>query len=429
MNPILYGKFQPPLSETNPVKKKFVTPFQALASRSTLIKPRNQENIEQTLHKNDFEISNSNNLLKNSLAKTPIEKVVMGDCKETSLVKHHLHDTTKDNDFSEKSSPELYPKLSKNSEILQKMLQNSSKKPESPSKNLKIPETSENLENPSKNCSKISEKTPKSPLKNIENLDQALVQNPYKPFIVESPKSPQIVQNPEKLLKNPSNQKSEKKFINPFTNTITSITTEIKQDELYYEVIFTNKQRKKSISDDGILILSIKKFILLDSKGKQISESPNMLKVRSFRDGERLTIGLREIEIIKKIKRDDYISGRCFIQETIVEQIKPVQIEEVKQFSIPSEALVIDEESKVYIEPFLATKLRPHQREGVQFMYECVAGKRVANYFGCILADSMGLGKTLQAITLLYTLLRKDAPYNSFAKKGIIVAPATLVDN
>ena len=41
----------------------------------------------------------------------------------------------------------------------------------------------------------------------------------------------------------------------------------------------------------------------------------------------------------------------------------------------------------------LAKWLRPHQREGVQFMYECVMGLREFKGAGCILADDMGLGK------------------------------------
>ena len=34
---------------------------------------------------------------------------------------------------------------------------------------------------------------------------------------------------------------------------------------------------------------------------------------------------------------------------------------------------------------------RPHQREGVQFMFECVTGMRDFDGRGCILADDMGL--------------------------------------
>ena len=51
--------------------------------------------------------------------------------------------------------------------------------------------------------------------------------------------------------------------------------------------------------------------------------------------------------------------------------------------------------------------LRPHQREGVKFMYDCVTGARVEGHHGCIMADEMGLGKTLQCIALLWTLLRQ----------------------
>lgn len=50
----------------------------------------------------------------------------------------------------------------------------------------------------------------------------------------------------------------------------------------------------------------------------------------------------------------------------------------------------------------LSRVLRPHQRQGVVFLYECVMGLRSLNHYGAILADEMGLGKTLQAITLVW---------------------------
>ncbi len=60
----------------------------------------------------------------------------------------------------------------------------------------------------------------------------------------------------------------------------------------------------------------------------------------------------------------------------------------------------------VVVDRMLTRWLRPHQREGVKFMFECVMGLRDFEGTGCILADDMGLGKTLQGITLLWTLLR-----------------------
>lgn len=49
------------------------------------------------------------------------------------------------------------------------------------------------------------------------------------------------------------------------------------------------------------------------------------------------------------------------------------------------------------VDPQLTRWLRPHQREGVQFMFDCVLGLRQKGGFGCILADDMGLGAPSRA--------------------------------
>ncbi|XP_055594496.1 DNA repair and recombination protein RAD54-like [Uranotaenia lowii] len=82
----------------------------------------------------------------------------------------------------------------------------------------------------------------------------------------------------------------------------------------------------------------------------------------------------------------------------------------------------------VVVDPLLGNILRPHQREGVKFMYECVTGKR-GDFQGCIMADEMGLGKTLQCITLLWTLLRQSPDCKPTIGKAVIVCPSSLVKN
>ncbi|KDQ21829.1 hypothetical protein BOTBODRAFT_169022 [Botryobasidium botryosum FD-172 SS1] len=85
----------------------------------------------------------------------------------------------------------------------------------------------------------------------------------------------------------------------------------------------------------------------------------------------------------------------------------------------------------VVIDPFIGRRLRPHQIEGVRFMYESVMGMRQHEGNGCILADEMGLGKTLQTITLLWTLLKQN-PYggaNPVVSKALIVCPVSLINN
>lgn len=97
----------------------------------------------------------------------------------------------------------------------------------------------------------------------------------------------------------------------------------------------------------------------------------------------------------------------------------------------PSGKILVD----VVVDPHIALKLREHQRDGVNFLYECVMGLREFNGQGALLADEMGLGKTLQTIALLYTLIKQN-PFASphgvtpgIVKKALIVCPVTLVNN
>jgi len=83
----------------------------------------------------------------------------------------------------------------------------------------------------------------------------------------------------------------------------------------------------------------------------------------------------------------------------------------------------------VVVDPLLCKVLRPHQREGVKFMYDCVTGSRIENYNGCIMADEMGLGKTLQCITLMWTLLKQGPDCKPSIDKAIVVCPSSLVKN
>uniref|UniRef100_A0A8C7E687 DNA helicase n=1 Tax=Naja naja TaxID=35670 RepID=A0A8C7E687_NAJNA len=79
--------------------------------------------------------------------------------------------------------------------------------------------------------------------------------------------------------------------------------------------------------------------------------------------------------------------------------------------------LVLDEDEETK-EPLLqvhrniVTKLKPHQVDGVQFMWDCCCEslkktKKSAGS-GCILAHCMGLGKTLQVVSFLHTILLSD---------------------
>lgn len=85
---------------------------------------------------------------------------------------------------------------------------------------------------------------------------------------------------------------------------------------------------------------------------------------------------------------------------------------------------------QIEVIPELCCKLRPHQREGVQFLFECTMGLRGFDGQGCILADDMGLGKTFMSITLLWTLMNQGYFSNESAiRKAIVACPTSLVGN
>jgi DNA repair and recombination RAD54-like protein len=86
-----------------------------------------------------------------------------------------------------------------------------------------------------------------------------------------------------------------------------------------------------------------------------------------------------------------------------------------------------DDTNKVEVVSSLACKLRPHQREGVQFLFECTMGLRGFEGNGCLLADDMGLGKTLMSITVMWTLLQQGFVKGvSAVRKVLVVCPTSL---
>ena len=93
---------------------------------------------------------------------------------------------------------------------------------------------------------------------------------------------------------------------------------------------------------------------------------------------------------------------------------------------------VVDENPRVpvVIDPRLSKVLRPHQVEGVKFLYRCVTGLIDEKANGCIMADEMGLGKTLQCITLMWTLLKQSPEGGKTTiQKCVIACPSSLVRN
>ncbi|XP_076326487.1 ATRX chromatin remodeler XNP isoform X1 [Tachypleus tridentatus] len=86
----------------------------------------------------------------------------------------------------------------------------------------------------------------------------------------------------------------------------------------------------------------------------------------------------------------------------------------------------------VEVNPLLISKLKHHQVEGVKFMWECTVESleqlKSGKGSGCILAHCMGLGKTLQVITFIHTLLTNEYT-KEFFSSVLVVCPYNTVLN
>ena len=93
-----------------------------------------------------------------------------------------------------------------------------------------------------------------------------------------------------------------------------------------------------------------------------------------------------------------------------------------------------DEEGFIFVNDKIARRIKTHQVEGVRFLWDQVMAGQ-----GCLLAHTMGLGKTMQVITLLVAIaeaalspnesISNQIPSNIRDSKTLVLCPPTLIDN
>ncbi|XP_054711250.1 DNA repair and recombination protein RAD54B-like [Uloborus diversus] len=218
---------------------------------------------------------------------------------------------------------------------------------------------------------------------------------------------------------------------------------------------------------DGILTVSNRTASLRDLDGKIIEKGIGykIKEVEALEEGSKFFIGGKECEIQSKISQTEdtapvcncvresvsvkNISSKINLKRKVFKNFEPPPMSSLinnttesetsnQKLFLPSPSSehqhMYNKEklhvSEVKVDDFLANQLRPHQKEGVIFMYKCILGLQHDFGHGVILADEMGLGKTLQCITLIWTLF-KQGPYGNkpLLKNVIIITPSSLVKN
>lgn len=98
-----------------------------------------------------------------------------------------------------------------------------------------------------------------------------------------------------------------------------------------------------------------------------------------------------------------------------------------------------ENEQAIYINDYIANRIQPHQVDGVRFLWGSIVAstKKTEDLQGCLLAHTMGLGKTMQAITFLVTIAeacadagtRSQVPESLRKQRTLIICPSSLIFN
>lgn len=202
----------------------------------------------------------------------------------------------------------------------------------------------------------------------------------------------------------------------------------------YFRVLYTkyapNKKRKNKSFMDGYLILGgagkgkySKNVVLLDEESKEkvsIAQSKvpmvsNTLEKWGDGEDESFRLGSWDVEVDVEIQEEEFLSGKAFLSGgPIASGYSYPSKKKTTGFLKPSsfganagrkkcvplfspdgpDAMVLnrtaweqnkDEVCPIVLDPKLFRCMRPHQKEGVQFLYDCTMHAKQ----GCILADQM----------------------------------------
>lgn len=179
----------------------------------------------------------------------------------------------------------------------------------------------------------------------------------------------------------------------------------------------TKKRRKR-----------IKKMASSDEDGESQEKSKSGRKnIRKLLKNSSLDISTKEAAKIER-ERKQRIEERQKLYNDFYDE-RPEEAKEITQL-----VLDFDEKTKkslLEVDKNLARKLKPHQANGVKFMwnacFETIKRCRKESGSGCILAHCMGLGKTLQVITLVHTLLTNSE--STGVSRVLVVCPLSTVLN
>lgn len=178
-------------------------------------------------------------------------------------------------------------------------------------------------------------------------------------------------------------------------------------------------------------LLSKQDIICLDSSGEEgedEKEEPNLPPLAIRDDVIELSSGDEDTFQISSESADEEADGATGSEESSGAHINDSLNQPDAQGRVMVNINHPAEEKDIFLAPQLAKAVKPHQIGGIRFLYdnliESLDRYKSSSGFGCILAHSMGLGKTLQVISFIDILLR-----NTEAHTVLAIVPVNTLQN
>ncbi|CAB3409155.1 unnamed protein product [Caenorhabditis bovis] len=214
----------------------------------------------------------------------------------------------------------------------------------------------------------------------------------------------------------------------------------------------TSTRKHKIWEGDGILICYNDSSILKSDNEKDvICRSSAIKKIDELEDGRVIVLGSWSVQIQEKIQP---ISGSTtapeFVNVRTLQEVRkrplsnPVfsgpakrgfvspllnsngEIEKVPLFVLNEEEVLQRKCGAICVDPRFVKCLRDHQKQGIRFLFDKLR-REVGG--GAILADDMGLGKSVQTMAATWALMKGAKNGKNLASKCLIVVPSSLVNN
>lgn len=208
-------------------------------------------------------------------------------------------------------------------------------------------------------------------------------------------------------------------------------------------VIEENAISSDSESSDASIIIRRKKKNEKggQKKGKRKQKKKETVEIEDESDNNKTPSKGRKK--IRKIMKDDQLTEETRHARELEEQRRQRLLKRTakdreeyrKVYEVCDGEYVLEYNEKK--EPLVALSadinihLKPHQRKGIKFMYDCCiesvsSFRKGEDGGGCLLAHCMGLGKTLQIVSFVHTLTMNE---NIKMERFLIIAPLNTVLN